>query len=393
MKTRIFILLSVLAGVALGIAACSGGNGGSSTTTVAGTSAASKGVITGFGSVIVNGVKFDTSSTSVISDDSGVTSSELKVGMVVRVKGKINDDGVSGSATEIEYEDSLEGPAKNISATGCSILGQNVTITATTVFDGAADLAAIGDGQIVEVSGFANPDGSITATRIEKKGSAEYKVRGTVGSGSIDPNGKTFALVVTPTLTFTVDFSAAKIVPSTAALVDGAYVKVKTTTAPIGSAITATKVSVKKSGLDDSAHAEVQGLVADFDSALKTFSVNGTKVNVSGIALPAGLADGIMVEVEGSLSSGVLTAVKCKIEKESEQELSKTGTVTAKTATTLTVNGTEYTVSTSTIFKDDSSKQERLINFASIAVNDKVEVDGYSDAASNTIIATKIERK
>jgi len=103
--------------------------------------------------------------------------------------------------------------------------------------------------------------------------------------------------------------------------------------------------------------------------------------------------NGIWVEVEGSLVNGVLTAVKCKLEKESEQELSKTGTVTAKTGTTLTVNGIVYTVTSSTIFKDDSSKKDRLINFASIAINDTVEVDGYSDPASNTIFATKIERK
>ena len=63
------------------------------------------------------------------------------------------------------------------------------------------------------------------------------------------------------------------------------------------------------------------------------------------------------------------------------------------TDTTLTVNGIVYTVNSSTIFKDDSSKQDRMINFASIAINDKLEVDGYSDPATNTIIATKIERK
>ena len=392
MKARIFGLLSVLTGVALGIAACGGGGtGGGSGPASAGTNVASLGMITGFGSVIVNGVKYETSSTSVISDDSDVSSSALKVGMMVRVSGKINDDLASGSASVIEYEDSLAGPAANISSTGFTILGQKVSATATTVFDGAANLAAIANGQNVEVSGFANADGSITATRIEAKGSTEFKVRGIVGN--VDPTGKTFTLTITPALTFTVDFSAATIVPNAGALVNGAYVKVKTSTAPNGTTITATKVSVKKSGLEDSARAEVQGLVAGFDSALKNFTVNGVKVDVSGIALPAGFADGVKVEVEGGLNNGVLTAVKCKVENESEDELGQTGAVTAKTATTLTVNGTEYTVSASTIFKDDSNKQDRLISFASIAVNDTVEVDGYRDAAGSTVIATKIERK
>lgn len=388
MKTKLGMALAILICIALGIAACGGGGGSGGS---AGTGVVSKGVITGFGSVLVNGVKFDTTATSVVSDDTGVSTDALDVGMMVRVSGKLNDDGVTGTATHIEYEDSLQGPAQNLTATGCTILGQDVTVTATTIFAGATDLTAVNAGQVLEVSGFTNADGTITASRIEVKGAGEAKVRGTVGN--LDPVAKTFTLTVMPTLEFTVDYSAAAIVPDVAALENGAYVKVKSATAPGGTELTATKVSVKKSGLDDADKAEVEGPAADFDPALKTFTVNGVKVDASGISLPTGFADGSMIEVEGPLSNGVLTAVECKSENESEDEQSREGTVTAKTDTTLTVLGVEYTVSATTIFHDDSAAQDRLLNLATIAINDTVEVDGYLDPATNKTIATMIERK
>jgi hypothetical protein len=340
----------------------------------------SKGVITGFGSVLVNGVKFDTTATGVISDDTNVSPDALDVGMMVRVNGKLNDDGVTGTATHIEYEDSLQGPAQNLTASGCTILGQNVTVTATTIFAGTTDLTAVNAGQVLEVSGFTNADGTITATRIEVKGAGEAKIRGTVGN--LDPAAKTFTLTVMPTLEFTVDYAAAAVVPDAAALVDGAYVKVKSATAPGGTTLTATKVSVKKSGLDDADKAEVEGPAADFDPALKTFTVNGVKVDASGISLPAGFADGSMIEVEGPLRNGVLTAVECKAENESEDEQSRTGMVTAKTGTTLTVQGVEYTIPATTIFHDDSTLQDHLLNLDAIAIIDTVEIDGYLDPAT-----------
>lgn len=382
MRTKLFAMLAALSIATLGITSCGGGGGSTST----GTQVASKGVVTGFGSVFVNGVKYDTTSSGIIIDDSSVTVDSLKVGMVVKVKGVLNDDGVTGSASSIEYEDDLEGPVANLTATGFSVLGQNVVVTATTIFEGVANLAALTNGQIVEISGLSNPDGSITATRIEVKSSTEFKVRGTVSN----LGASTFTLTVTPTLTFTVNYANATIIPSPTALVNGASVKVKATTAPIGSTITATKVAVKQSGFEDSARAEIEGMVANFNSTLKTFTINGVTVNAFGITLPAGFGDGTRVEVKGPFSNGVLSANKLEIEKDSDQDVQ--GTVSAKTATTLTVNGIVITVTATTMYEDSSSRHDRLFSFASIAVNDTVEVKGYLENISS-LIATRIERK
>jgi hypothetical protein len=91
MKTNLF-LVSLLAGSSL--VACGGGGGGSSTpenttpdtpapteTTIA------QGVVTGFGSVIVNGVHFDVSAASINVDGNSQVESDLGVGQLVRITG------------------------------------------------------------------------------------------------------------------------------------------------------------------------------------------------------------------------------------------------------------------------------------------------------------------
>src|SRR6266849_192945 len=90
MKTSLFGTL--LFGTLFALASCGGGSsgtGGSGVTTF--------GKITGFGSVIVNGVEFSTSGAMILRDDVPVTQGDLRVGMVVTVSG--THSGSSGDAT------------------------------------------------------------------------------------------------------------------------------------------------------------------------------------------------------------------------------------------------------------------------------------------------------
>ena len=67
--------------------------------------------ITGFGSVFVNGVEFDTSGAGFdVDDNPAAMESDLGIGMVVAVTGTVNNDGITGSASLIEYDEAIEGP-------------------------------------------------------------------------------------------------------------------------------------------------------------------------------------------------------------------------------------------------------------------------------------------
>lgn len=69
-------------------------------------SASASGTITGFGSVIVNGKRFDTSSSSFTVDGQSGSQSDLKVGMTVTVNGSFN--GTQRSASAVLQKDAVE---------------------------------------------------------------------------------------------------------------------------------------------------------------------------------------------------------------------------------------------------------------------------------------------
>ena len=84
------------------------------------------GVITGFGSVFINGVEYETDSTTVTTDDNdGASETDLQVGMVVSLSGEVNEDGATGNANTIHYDEQLKGPIESIDlfANTITILG------------------------------------------------------------------------------------------------------------------------------------------------------------------------------------------------------------------------------------------------------------------------------
>lgn len=304
----------IIASAAL-FGACSSGGGGGGASQLTGPNV-SRGVITGFGSVIVNGIHFDVSSADVTIDDSPSDESSLRIGMEVTVRGN------GTSASSITAADDLEGPIGGIDAVAksFSVMGQTVQTDNQTRFEGTAGLTALDQGNIVEVSGLADSTGVIHATRVELKtaatdSSTEIEVKGTVSN--IDSAGKTFKLNA-----LTVDFANATMKDFGAGgMSNGQFVEVKSTLGNMtGSTLTAETVELEP-GLDaaEDEHVEIKGYITDYVSN-GSFKVNGMTVDASGLSV-AGLANDVEVEVEGTANAaGVLVAVKVELEQENENE-------------------------------------------------------------------------
>ena len=149
------------------------------------------GTISGFGSVIVNGVRFDDANASVSMDDATRSRDQLRVGMVVRVRGRIHGDG-TGVAESIQYNDCVQGPitAMNQVRNTVTVLGQTVQLDEETVFDGVTlrDMNGFAVGDQVEVSCLPDPaNNQFRATRMEFKerfqnGISELEVKGVVAN-------------------------------------------------------------------------------------------------------------------------------------------------------------------------------------------------------------------
>ena len=165
---NIALALPIITAVLLVFGGCGGGGGINTTTPVATPEDTVEGVISGFGSIFVNGVRFSTSNTVFNIDDGIGAETDLGVGMFVRLRGTINADGITGSCSSVEFEDDLDGPIDSIDTDNQQliILGQTVIVDASTVLNGVESFAELQVGNIVEISGEANTDGDIVATSL-----------------------------------------------------------------------------------------------------------------------------------------------------------------------------------------------------------------------------------
>lgn len=166
-----------------------GGDGGSAGVGTGGTGSFTSGPIRGFGSIVVNGVRYDDAAAQVVGDGgAALARSDLRLGMVVDVSGSdvstATDGRRSATATSIGVRSEIEGPVSAINAAAgtLTVLGQLVQITPTTVFDHdlRGGLAAVAVGMVVEVYGFLQPSGQYLATRIDDEDDpvTHYKLRG-----------------------------------------------------------------------------------------------------------------------------------------------------------------------------------------------------------------------
>jgi hypothetical protein len=301
------MVFAVLAALLVGsIGGCGGGVGTEGTGTYA---SVSTGPISGFGSIVVSGVRYDDSTAAVSDDDgNGSSRSQLALGMVVEIEGgavSTDTDGVTAvaTATSVRTRRALLGPASDVAADGSSlrVLGQLVLVTAdTTLGDGlgsTAALAALPSGQLLEVWGLYDASRTAwVATRIALAATGStYSVSGPVAS--VD-SGQVFTL------------GSQTFAGSTAGLSAGTVVRLNVQSSRDGQdrwVVSTQRSDSPFSGEHDGAG--LDGVVATVLSASR-FTVNGVTVDSSAAVVDGTVQPGARVQVRGSLSGGVLLATR-----------------------------------------------------------------------------------
>jgi hypothetical protein len=405
MKLRLYIQTFLAVAFLILAASCGGGGGGSSSggggIGGSGVTGASSGAVEGFGSIFVNGVEFETSEAEFEIEGEVGLEDDLREGMVVKVEGSFDDNGVDGSATQVTYDDDLEGPISAFAETTPGLV-KTLTIMAQTVilqngvtrfdnndpnFDEFADVGPGNVGNVVEVSGFVNFDGSIQATFIERKALAAapgdiFEIKGTVAN--LNPVLSTFEING-----LTIDFSGATV--RDGILANGALVEVKGDNL-VGNTLFATDVEIKPAGLglDDADKAEVEGFVSNLNTVAKTFEVNGQPVNYSAANFVGGieteLANGTKVEAEGPIRNGILEAVKIEF-KESVRFEANALTVNAGAGTLTLENLPGITVQV-----DGLTEFDGVAGLSGISPGNELKIRGRrANETSTTVIASEIE--
>lgn len=392
------------------LVACGGGSGGSSSNGSA--SISSVGTITGFGSIFVNGIEYETGNASYrVDDEDQFDDSSLAVGMKVRVKGTVNADGVSGTATSVLYDDDVEGPIDTGSLTVVDAATKTFTIfgllvkvdVIQTVFDNGVTFDTLTEGQKLEISGYF--DGSqVIATRIEKQNDldSEFEVKGTVAGY----DGSTITLTLQNGASagpFTIGSGAMLNIPANPV---GQFVEIKL--ADQAGNLIAIKIETDDKDLldDDEDDVSIRGVLIDDGNG--GFLVNGVPFSVSDNTdhKPDSLKDSLMagmeVKVEGHMQGGVLIADE--VEKEDgeikiEARVLDVSLSTAKKGIVTLDLGNSQSLDVhsdnSTLFEDVSSSDsngDESFNLDELAIGmDFVEIEAYLND-NDDLVATSIER-
>jgi Domain of unknown function (DUF5666) len=331
MKTNRFSRTLLATAVAATLVACGGGSGGGGSSST-GATKVSKGVVTGYGSIVVNGIHYDETGARVrINDRSGSGDYRgIKIGMTVKIRGSLDSpciDGINicGVANSIEVEHEVEGAITSISGTTFVVHGLTINTSTDpqtlTRYDGiTGDFSGLTVGMRVEVYGLRDPSGVIQATLIElEDDDFEDEIRGVVSD--LDTTAGTFKLgsmVVhydtTGATTRTEDGTLA------VDLVDGATVEVHldlTHAMPNH----ASKIEFEDNedseyDANDGDEVEVEGYISEYSGSVPgTFKIGTTLVSVTETTqLGFALANGLLVEVEGTMVGIELVATEVELE-------------------------------------------------------------------------------
>jgi len=381
-------LRSLFAALLLALAACGGG------VETGGTGAGSyvQGPISGFGSIIVSGVRFDDGCAACIvdADDGRVARENLRLGMLVEVEsGPISNDGSGGrvaTATKVRLASELLGPVGLIDLVNARIgvLGQLVRLTPATVVDGIAGGAvALATGDVVEVYGFFDPNsgGGYVATRIERRPSApaNFRIRG--AARNLDTAARSLRIGLQ-----LFDLTATGI---PAGLADGQFVRLSLQTAQVAGRWPVTRIAIESRSVGDRDEAELEGLVSEFTSPA-LFSVNGVRVDAGNAPQVAGLALGSRVKVRGRSQAGVLLASSVTLR--SDDDAFNDGVDVRDLIAAVDVSSQTFSLRGITVFYG-LVPTDRFSNgtVADLVAGRRVRVRGVLSADRTRVVATRIE--
>ena len=331
-QPKLLALLMATAGL---LSAC-GGGGSSSTTASPTTATLSSGTISGPGSIIVNGVRYETVGSQVLDADDGSTAinTPLRIGMTVSVEQNGTDSvTLRPIAGKILVQSGIKGVA-SYSGLSLTVAGMPITIDASTILldtTGAVTSLASLNTQRVEVYGLPQADGSFLATLVEAEtGALSLQLVGIVQS--IDTTAKTLVLGTTAS-SITVNY--ANLVPPSG-LAPGSVLVVKVDTGTTANSYTASSLQIRSGTASTytgyasnysgttrvyTERNELYGAVSDKTLVYSGVNVSGCTLKIQGIqvqasspALCANIANGTYVEAKGMLRNGVLNATKIEFD-------------------------------------------------------------------------------
>ncbi len=290
-------------------AGCGGGVDLASLPGTGGTGIFAQGPISGFGSVIINTIRFDEAAAVVRLDGQSATAADLRLGMVASVQGERGADVTLGRASSIEVWSIAQGLVSAGQATpGASgqftLAGMTLLTDPNTVFEGSTSAKPLGVGQRVAVWGLqAGADArSWRATRVAIATSTAVVNTGFISVASSRRNINGMMLSGEPVRS----------------LAEGVMVRVlgSLSTADGSLEVQSVELPGPTAAASQQGEAEIKGLVTSAPSA-SGFNLGSITVDASHASYEpanARITLGASVEVGGTWQAGVLKASRIELQ-------------------------------------------------------------------------------
>jgi hypothetical protein len=397
-----FFFHSCLASLlALGLISC--GSGSSEVAGIDGSGAPAKidteGTVDGFGSVIVNGVKYETSKADVIINGQSVMEDNLRTGYRVRIIGSIDNQTKVATADKIEFVPDLVGSisAIDLSSQQLTLLNQTVQITNRSLFSAAIspdDLRGLSVGDRVQISGVFAQNKWI-AMRVDLSSDSD-QIAGMISN--INTANQTFSLngiSVNYAAALVTDINGNQLANNLKVSVRGQF---------NSDQLQASQIQGLNKNIDSQTQQfEREGVITRFASA-SDFDLNGNKLITNtqtrfenGTA--ADLKLGAQIEFKAERSSNDWLATSISFEQEDNNklegaitsiELATSGSNVIATGS-IQIGSILIRTNAATRYEDKGDSQLRRFGLANLVVGDYLRVTGFTQG--NDFIATKIERR
>ncbi len=353
------------------------------------------GIVSGFGSVFVNGIEFDTAETEFVFNGMPATEDSLRAGDIVRFVGELHDDGAR--ATLIEFDRFVDGPIGELvlddGVGTLTALGQAVRIDENTRFinTGPAQLAV---GDLIAVSGLLDGDGVLRATSLQEgptymPGITLIDIEGFVRDLDVAAGRFEIGELV-------VDFSDAVVTETAGPLESGAFVQAAGVQgAEAGAPLIAAAVEVRTRSIGQPGEeVSIDAVITNF-AGLDDFRLNGQPVDAATAERTDNAtlapADGVRVQVRGFVRDGTVIADTLSVyPPPSFQQRGEVQAVAAD-ANSFTLDDEVLGVTESTVYLDSSAAADRRFRIDALQPGDSIEAAGFADADGAKVV-TRLQR-
>lgn len=372
---------------------------------ITGTGITAVGRIGGFGSIWVNGVRYDVDQADFYRDESPASGQQAyRTGEIITLKANLNKDG-SASAQSVHFNKTLAGHVTSPSTDGSSlvVLNQTVHTDGLTIFHHFKNLTDLQRGNMLEISGRKDAQQRLIASSITllttqfTPGTSLLETEGQIKQ--LDTQQKTFTLN-----NLVIDYAQAHIETSstTDTLRNGLLVEV-ISTQPLQSNghLRAQFVTEKETRtFPAEAEIELEGIITRFSDST-SFQVNGQAVITSADTRyehgsAADLKLNVALEVEGTIDqNGVLIAEEIALQQsydddETEEWEGRIDHIDA-TKGELIIGRHVFITDDNTIIREERNDTEITLTLEALSVGDTVEIYGRR-LNNGRILALRIER-